>query len=58
MISLTELQALYLRDKDSYTLNNTIRNTVNMETMKIRNLEYDKKINQELEQQMNEKDPL
>lgn len=58
VISLTELHALYLRDKDSYTLNNTIRNKVNMETMKIRNLEYDKKINQELEQEMNEKDPL
>ena len=58
VIPLTELHALYLRDKDSFTLDNTVRNKVNMETMKIRKLEYKNKIMDDKLSEINENDPL
>ena len=58
VIPLTELHALYFRDKDSFTLDNSIRNNVNMETMKIRKLEYKNKIMDDKLAEINENDPL
>ena len=58
ILPLHELNALYLRDKDSFTLDNSIRNQVNMDTMKIRKDEYKNKILEDEIKKMNQNDPL
>jgi hypothetical protein len=58
VISLTELHALYLRDKDSFTIDGNLRKKVNMETMKIRKNQYKEKILQDKLARINLTDPL
>ena len=58
IISLTELQALYLRDKNSFTIDGNLRKKVNMETMNIRKKQYKETIIKDQVAKMNETDPL
>ena len=58
VISLTELHALYLRDKNSFTIDGNLRKKVNMETMKIRKKQYKDRIIKDELARMNETDPL
>jgi hypothetical protein len=58
IISLTELQALYLRDKDSFLIDGNIRKKVNMETMNIRKRQYKDIIIKDELARMEQTDPL
>ena len=58
IISLTELQALYLRDKNSFLIDGSLRKKVNLETMSIRKKQYRDKIKEDELARMDETDPL
>lgn len=58
ILSLTELQALYLRDKNSFLIDGNIRKKVNMETMNIRKKQYKEAIIKDELAKMDETDPL
>ena len=58
IISLTELQALYLRDKNSFLIDGSLRKKVNLETMTIRKNQYKNKIIEDKLAKINETDPL
>ena len=57
-IPLTELHALYLRDKDSFTIDGNLRKKINIETMNIRKKEYKEKIIEDELKKMDKTDPL
>ena len=57
-IPLSEINALYFRDKYSFTIDGEIRQNINLETMKIRKDEYIKKIIEDEINKNNMNDPL
>lgn len=55
---LTEIHALYLRDKNSFNIDGNIRKNVNLETMNIRKKEYATEILEDEISNMDQTDPI
>ena len=55
---MSEINALYLRDKGSFTIDGNIKRNVGLDTMKIRRQEYKDRMLQDEELTMDETDPL
>jgi hypothetical protein len=58
IIPMTEINALYLRDKDNFIINSEIRNNINLEIKELRKKEYTNKIIEDETRKMNIEDPI
>ena len=58
LISLSEINGLYFKDSNKFTITHNIKNKVSLETVEIRKKEYEKKILDEEIDRLNREDPL